>query len=64
MSPRQQLLREIEQMPDILMQEVLEFVRFIRARALRSGNELAIASEKVLARDWLKPEEDEVWRDL
>ena len=24
----------------------------------------AIASERVLAKDWLRPEEDEAWRDL
>jgi antitoxin component of RelBE/YafQ-DinJ toxin-antitoxin module len=28
------------------------------------ANEMAFASEKTLAKDWLTPEEDEVWRDL
>lgn len=29
-----------------------------------SGRQLALASEEVLARDWLRPEEDEAWADL
>ena len=29
-----------------------------------AGLETALASEAVLARDWLLPEEDEAWKDL
>ena|SRR5829696_5050442 len=28
------------------------------------AHETALLSERVLARDWLRPEEDEAWRDL
>jgi hypothetical protein len=31
---------------------------------LEESMETAIASETSLKKDWLKPEEDEAWRDL
>ena len=30
----------------------------------RTHSPTALASERVLAKDWLRPEEDEAWRDL
>lgn len=27
-------------------------------------NDITLASEKSLSKDWLKPEEDDAWRDL
>lgn len=64
MSTRQQVLKEVEQVPEPLLEEVLDFIRFLRAKASRAANETALASEQVLAKDWLKPEEDEAWQDL
>jgi hypothetical protein len=34
-----------------------------RVKKLKAGEE-ALLSEALLARDWLRPEEDEAWRDL
>ena len=46
------------------VKELLDFTLFLEAKELQGGVETAIASEKSLMKDWLRPEEDEAWRDL
>ncbi len=58
------LIREVEQIPEPMLDEVLDFIRSLRARLALERSETALASEAVLGRDWLTPEEDEAWRDL
>ncbi len=36
----------------------------IEETEVRPGLETARASEQALSKDWLKPEEDEAWKDL
>lgn len=64
MTNRDRLMHELEDLPEPLVAEILHFVR--AARAKRDGPilETAMASEDVLAQDWLRPEEDEAWKDL
>lgn len=64
MTTRDRLLKEIEQVPEPLLQEVLDFIRFVQLRASGDRFETALASEPSLSRDWLKPEEDAAWQDL
>jgi hypothetical protein len=64
MTAREALFREIQQVPEPLLQEVLDFIRFVQVRGAGDGFETAIASEPSLSRDWLKPEEDAAWEDL
>lgn len=64
MGSKDALLHEIESMSEPLLAEILDFVRFLKAKAVRDRVETAMASEEVLARDWLRVEEDEAWRDL
>jgi len=64
MTIKDKLIEELRTLPDSLVAELLE-----HARALRQGNgkgarETALAAEPSLARDWLRPEEDEAWNDL
>ena len=61
---KQTLIEEIDQIPDSLVEEVLDFVQFLKEKHLREKRETAILSEAVLAKDWLTPEEDEAWQDL
>ena len=58
------LIAEVEQVPEPLLDEVLDFVRFLKAQRALEQRELALASEPVLSRDWLTPEEDAAWQDL
>lgn len=57
------LFNEIEDAPEPVLAEILDFVQFLK-RKVRPGLETALASEAVLARDWLRPEEDEAWQNL
>ena len=56
--------REIEAFPEPYLEEVLDFIHFLKDKAIKGRMEDAILSDPVLARDWLSPEEDEAWKDL
>lgn len=56
--------REIEVFPESYLEEVLDFIHFLKGKAMKKRMETAILSESVLARDWLSPEEDEAWKNL
>ena len=58
------VLQEIEELPDELITDALEYIRRLRVQAAIHRSETAVASEAVLAKDWLRSEEDEAWRDL
>jgi hypothetical protein len=59
-----ELLEEVKEMPEPALEEVLDFVRFLKAKQASELNETAMLSEPALAKDWLRPEEDEAWRHL
>ncbi len=61
---REALLREMEDLPGTLLEEVADFVRFLKEKAVRERTESALLSESLLRRDWLRPEEDVAWADL
>jgi hypothetical protein len=64
MSKKEILLKEIEQVPEPFLDEVLDFIRFLKTRNAKNRMNITIASESSLAKDWLKPEEDEAWQNL
>ena len=64
MTERERLIREVEDLPEPLVSQILDFVRAARAGQNGPGGETAIASERVLGKDWLRHEEDEAWKDL
>ncbi len=64
MSKKELLISEIEQVPESYLDEVLDFVHFLKTKILREKIDIAIASESSLRKDWLLPEEDEAWQGL
>lgn len=64
MSKRELILSEIEKIPEPFLDEVLDFVQFIKNKSLKERLSTAIASESSLKKDWLRPEEDEAWKSL
>ena len=61
----QELPWELETAPEPLVREVLDFPRFLKSKAAcAEARATAVASESALAADWLRPEEDEAWKDL
>ena len=64
MSKKEILIQEIEQVPESYLDEVLDFVHFLKSKIIREKLDTAIASESSLRKDWLLPEEDEAWQSL
>ena len=64
MGNKEAVIKEIEEIPEPLLEEVLDFVHFLKAKIAKERLDTAVASESVLKKDWLKPEEDEAWRGI
>jgi hypothetical protein len=64
MSTKDVLINEIQEVPEPLLNEVLDFVCFLKARIAREKLEVTIMSESTLTSDWLLPEEDKAWQNL
>jgi len=64
MSNKDLLLKEIEELSDDKLREVIDFVRFLKSRGREENLGITYVSEPSLAKDWNRPEEDEAWSDL
>ena len=65
MEPKTELiLKELENMPDEFIEEVLDIIILLKAKPSWEKLETLILSESALKKDWLKDEEEEAWRDL
>jgi len=58
------LLREIDALPTSALEEVLDFVRFLKGKEAQAPVGTALLGEAALRKDWLRPEEDEAWQSL
>lgn len=65
---RETLLKKIESLPPYLLEEVDDYIDFIQFKKVKNNNirvnDITLASQDSLGKDWLKPEEDEAWTDL
>ena len=61
---RKQLIQEIEQVPEPLLDEIHDFVGFLKAKVACTRMDNTLASESSLKKDWLSSEEEAAWRDL
>lgn len=64
MTTKELILSEVKKVPEPLLEEVLDFIRFLEIKDLRKKTETAILSESSLKKDWLSEEEDKAWQDL
>ncbi len=64
MNKKELIAKEIEQVPEPLLEEVLDFVRFLKSKRMQEKLETSLLSESSLKKDWLRSEEEEAWRDL
>ena len=64
MSKKELLINEIQQVPEPFLDEVLDFIKFLKTKVIKERMNTAIVSESSLKKDWLKPEEDEAWQNL
>lgn len=61
---KRNLLDEIEGLPDSSLDEVLDFVRFMKFKLKAASLDTALVSESTLKKDWERPEEDQAWSNL
>ena len=64
MADRAVLMKEIETLPATCLDELLDFVAWIKHRRVSQISETMLLSEASLAKDWDTPEEDEAWAGL
>jgi len=64
MNTKEAIAHEIEQVPEPLLDQVLEFLLSLKSQYQQEKLEITMMSESSLAKDWLSPEEDEAWQDL
>lgn len=64
MSNKEILLQEIEKVPDELLTEVIDFIRFLQQKTVQEKFDVTLMSESLLKKDWLRPEEDKAWETL
>ena len=64
MTIKQMIVKEISKVSEPMLEEVLDFIKFLENKSRRKIPETAVLSEASLAKDWLKPEEDEAWKNL
>lgn len=62
-------MKEIDTLPPKLLKEIADYISYVKYKYGINDqpikiDEFTLASEKSLAKDWLKPEEDEAWKDL
>jgi hypothetical protein len=63
MNSKNIIIKEIENLPEPMLAEVLDFVRFLEQKK-SDMLDTYIQSESSLAKEWLLPAEDEAWKNL
>ena len=65
MNSKEQIIQQIEQIPEPLLTEILDFIQFFKHKHLSQKNsETALLSQSSLQKDWLNSEEDKAWQHL
>ena len=64
MTQKDILLKEIEDTSDDLLKETLDYLLFLKYKRENEILETTLLSESSLAKDWLRVEEDEAWKNL
>ena len=64
MTAKEALLQTVEELPPEFIVDLAEYAQRLRLKAAHQEVPTALASQDVLAKDWLRPEEDEAWKDL
>jgi len=52
MQTKELIQKEIEFFPEPYLEEILDFIHFLKGKASKNGNETMILSESVLAQAW------------
>lgn len=58
------IIKELRDIPDDVASEILDYIQFLKIKKSKEKTLTHFASEESLAKYWLRPEEDEAWKDL
>ena len=64
MNAKELFLKEVENIPEFTLEEVWDFLQFLKGKYDKDKLEASLLSESSLEKDWLKLEEDEAWQNL
>jgi hypothetical protein len=64
MDTRDILKKELNEMPENLLEELYDYMQYLKYKENMDKTETAYASESVLKKDWDNPEEDLAWKNL
>ncbi|MBC7474185.1 MAG: DUF2281 domain-containing protein [Candidatus Sericytochromatia bacterium] len=64
MTKKELLINEIDHIPENLIDEIIDFVQFLKVKKMKINLETTILSESSLSKDWLSKEEEEAWQYL
>lgn len=65
MNFKEEIIKELDNTPDFLLEEVINFIQFLKRKHLSQKNsQTALLSESTLQKDWLTSEEDKAWQHL
>lgn len=64
MTTKEILINEIQGIPEPLLEELLDFINFLKSKSVREKFAVTLMSETSLAKDWLSPQEDAAWQNL
>jgi hypothetical protein len=64
MTAKEAILKAVEVLPDDRLGDLANYADLLRHEEAVLSSPTALASERTLAKDWLRPEEDEAWKDL
>lgn len=64
MNAKELILKELENIPEFILEEVWDFLQFLKFKYPDGKVETTLLSESSLQKDWLSSEEDEAWKNL
>lgn len=64
MTTKEAILKAVDDLPEECLGELASYAELLRHKTAVQSSPTALASERALAKDWLRPEEDEAWQDL
>jgi len=64
MTKKEIIIKEIEQFTESDLDDIIRYLTQLKSNIVRETSATLFASETSLKKDWLKPEEEEAWKDL
>jgi len=64
MTTKEKIVQEIDELPESVLDEIMDFVRFLKQKKKHAPSETMLLSEAVLKKEWVNEAEDEAWKNL